>query len=86
MKTLCRDGISYYMFADSKIITINSVNVAVGEPVEYYIGDMNSSNCLLYESITEPNEYVGGGKYMFDGTTWSDNPAWVDPTAEETSE
>ena len=60
MKTLCRDGISYHMFAESnKPVTINSVNVAVGDPVEYYIGDLNSSNCLLYDTrVTEPSEYV----------------------------
>lgn len=83
MKTLCRDNISYHMFADNKSVTINSVNVVVGDPVEYYIGDLNSSNCVLHTGVTEPSGYVAGGKHMFDGTTWSINPKWVDPPAKQ---
>ena len=82
MKTLCKDGLSYYLFEDSKSVVFSDVNIAVGDPLEFYVGDCNNSNAILHQSVTAPNEYVGG-KYMFDGTTWSDNPAWVAMPEEE---
>ena len=82
MKTLCKDGISYYMFADSKSVVFSDVNIAVGDPLEFYVGDCNNSNAILHQSVTAPSDWAGG-KYMFDGTTWSDNPAWVAMPEEE---
>ncbi len=46
------------------------------------IGDCNSSNATITGNVTNaPSDWVGN-KYKLDGTTWSANPDWVDPSEE----
>jgi len=82
MKTLCRDNVSYYLFENNKSVVFSDVNIAIGDPLEYYVGDCNNSNSVLHQGVTAPSDWTVG-KYMFDGTTWSANPKWVEPPAEE---
>ena len=82
MKTLCKNNVSIYLFEDTKPVSLNTNNITVGDPVDLTISDCSASDTTLYTDVTTPADYVGG-KYMFDGTTWSANPKWVEPPAEE---
>jgi len=85
MKILVKNGISIYSFDNTKTVTLNSDHIIVGDPVEFTIGDCNSSNTTVHLNVTPPVDWIGG-KYLFDGTTFSANPDWVDPDAEENPE
>ena len=77
MKTLVFNDtkLSPYLFDDSK-------NVGDDANPDFYIGDMNSSNATLYESVTAPSDWQGN-RYTYDGTTWTEIDGWVDPTQAE---
>jgi len=81
MKTLTKGNCSIYLFEDSKVIAITADNIIVGNPVEFIIDDCDSSNTVLHEGVTAPDDWIGH-KYDFDGTTWTQNPDWVDLSAE----
>lgn len=78
MKTLVKDNKSIYIFDDAEVLDITADNIQVGEPARMIIGDCNSSNVTLHTDVTPPADWVGH-KYFFDGTTWTENPDWVDP-------
>ena len=78
MKTLTKENVSIYLFDDSKILTITADNIIVGNPAEFIIDDCDSGNTVLHEGVTAPDDWTGH-KYNFDGTTWTQNPDWVDP-------
>lgn len=84
MKTIVETatGLSKYLLEDTVVITANSDHLVVGDPVEFIIWDLNSSTVTITESvINAPSDWTGN-KYTFDGTTWTQNPNWVDPEAE----
>ena len=86
MKTIVENStnLSKYLFADDKAIDIQAGKIDVGDPanLDFIIGDLNSGNSTLYENVTDaPAEWVGN-KYTYDGTTWTQDPNWVDPNAE----
>lgn len=85
MKTLVKDGISVYLFADDKVVNITATHTEIGSPVELIAGDCNTSNSVMYTGVTAPENWTGI-RYLFDGTTWSANPKWVDHTANKSSE
>lgn len=78
MKTLVKDNKSLYLLADDEVVVLTPENITVGEPPKFIIADCNSTNTTLYEGVTGPADWVGG-KYLFDGTTWTVNPDWVEP-------
>lgn len=78
MKTLVKDGLSLYVFANEEPLILKEESVTVGNPAKFIIGDCNSSNTVLYESVTVPEDWTGH-KYFFDGTDWTLNPNWIDP-------
>lgn len=43
----------------------------------FNIGDLNSTNAVLVENVTPPEDWRGC-KYLYDGA-WTLNPKWVDP-------
>lgn len=79
MKTLVRDGLSLYKFNDDEVITMEASRILVGNPLTLIIGDCNSQNTTLYENVTLPDDWYGS-KYQFDGTTWTQDPNWQEPT------
>lgn len=82
MKTLVKDTKSIYIFDDAEVLDITTDNIQVGEPAHMIISDCNSSNVTLYTDVTPPEDW-SGHKYLFDGTTWTLNPDWVDPATLE---
>jgi hypothetical protein len=84
MKTIVETatGLSKYLLDDSETITANSDHIVVGDPAELIVADLNSSNATITENVTNAPSDWTGNKYTFDGTTWTQNPDWVDPNAE----
>jgi hypothetical protein len=82
MKTICfkESKISAYLFDDVEV-QVNQENIIVGDPVIFIVGDMNITNAILWENIQAPNDWYGG-KYLFDGTNWTNNPDFKQPIFE----
>ena len=84
MKTITFNGsnISAYRFADDDTITTTVNNIVIPNTTEFsapfIICDMNTSNSTIHLGVTIPEDWKGG-KYLFDGTTWSSNTNWVTP-------
>ncbi len=81
MKTIVETatGLSKYLLDDSVVITEASDHIAVGDPIESVIWDLNSDNATVYENLANTRADWAGNKYTFDGTTWTQNPEWVEP-------
>ena len=88
MKTIVETstGLSKYLLADDVTITATSDNITVGDPAQFIIADLNSTTVTVTDNVTNAPEDWTGNKYFFDGTTWTANPDWVDPDAEEGGE
>ncbi len=85
MKTILETStkLSKYLLADDVVITATANDITVGDPAQFIIADLNSGNTTIVENVTNAPEDWMGNKYKLDGTTWSANPDWVDPTEEE---
>ena len=67
-----------YIYADDKTLTVTSENITVGDPAELIIGDLNSGNSTIVESVSNvPGDYYGD-KYDYDGGTWTKRDDWDD--------
>jgi hypothetical protein len=85
MKTIVETStkLCKYLLADDVTITATSDNITVGDPAQFIIADLNSSNATITENVTNaPSDWVGN-KYKLDGTTWSANSDWVDPDEDD---
>jgi len=88
MKTIVETstGLCKYLLADDVDITATATEITVGDPPQFIINDLNSTIVTVTDNVTNaPSDWIGN-KYTFDGTTWSANPDWVDPDAEEDGE
>lgn len=93
MKTIVDNATntSRYLLADDKPVNVTASHIEVGDPanLDFIIGDLNSSNATVIESVTEPVDEEGnslwyGCKYTCasDGT-WTAVEGWVDPRTAE---
>ena len=84
MKTIVETStkLSKYLLADDVTIVSNSDMIHVGDPVQFSIGDLNSSTVTITENVTNAPSDWTGNKYKFDSGTWSANPDWVEPEEE----
>ena len=84
MKTIVETEtkLSKYLLADDVAITATSETITVGDPPQFIICDLNSSNAIIVENVTNAPSDWAGNKYTLDGTTWAANPDWVDPSEE----
>jgi hypothetical protein len=85
MKTIVEtsSGLSKYLLADNVAITATADNITVGDPAQFIIGDLNSTTVTVTDNVTNAPDDWSGNKYTFDGTTWTLNPDWVDPTLDD---
>jgi hypothetical protein len=81
MKTIVETAtnLSKYLLADDVVVTLNADHIVVGEPPQFIVADLNSDTAGVYEGVTAPSDWVGN-KYTFDGTDWTLNPNWVEPS------
>jgi|TARA_Y100000015_G_C2349712_1_gene69990 hypothetical protein len=88
MKTIVEtsSNLSKYLLADDVDITATATEITVGDPAQFIIADLNSTTVTITDNVTNAPEDWTGNKYFFDGTTWTANPDWVDPDAEEGGE
>jgi len=88
MKTIVTnsDNASRYVEEDSQTITLSADNIVIGDPAENIICDLNNTNSTLYTDVTNVPEDWVGKKYLFDGTTWTLNPNWVERDPDEPDE
>ena len=78
MKTITFNDstISAYIFEDGDTLTATAENITCPN---FIIGDLNSSNATIHTGVTPPEDWQGG-KYFFDGTNWTANGDWTDPS------
>ena len=82
MKTIIDEHkCSKYLFANDKIVTVKDNCIEVGSPIELIIGDLNSSNAIVVEGVTEPVDWYGC-KYNYVNGVWELCPDWTDPREE----
>ena len=87
MKTICRlpdfqvPNVSIYLFADDKPVSIEADRTVIGDPAnpDLIIMDCNTSNCVLEEGVTNPDDWFGWKYTYTDADGWVLNPGWVDP-------
>jgi hypothetical protein len=72
-------NLSKYLLEDDVTVTFTSTEITVGDPAQFVVCDLNSDNATIVENVTNtPSDWIGN-KYTFDGTTWTQNPNWVEP-------
>jgi hypothetical protein len=81
MKTIVETatGLSKYLLEDDVSVVANADHIVVGDPAKLIVADLNASNVTITENVTNAPSDWTGNKYTFDGTTWTQNPNWVDP-------
>ena len=88
MKTICRladyeqgPHISLYLFADDKQVLVGSDRVTIGDPSnpDLYIMDCDSSNVVVHEGVTEPDDWFGWKYFYTADGGWVLNEDWIDP-------
>jgi hypothetical protein len=81
MKTIVENAtnLSKYLLADDVVVTLNADHIVVGEPPQFIVADLSSDTAGVYEGVNAPSDWVGN-KYTFDGTDWTLNPNWVEPS------
>lgn len=83
MKTIIDlDNCSKYLFADDKAVVVKADCIEIGNPIEFIISDLKSSNATLIEGVTEPDDWYGC-KYNYVNGAWELCPDWVDPRLEQ---
>ena len=77
MQTITFNGsnISAHIFADDDVIIATEEKTTCSNII---ICDLNKINSTIHTGVTPPEDCVGG-KYLFDGTTWSANSDYVEP-------
>lgn len=86
-KTITRksDNVSVYVFGDSVNVDLSATphtTVRNNGGNDFNIADLNSSNATLHTGVTAPSDWKGG-KYTFDGSSWTKDSDWVDPAASQ---
>lgn len=80
MKTIVNnENVSLYIFNDDEVIVQLDNKTTIGDPVRLNIADCNSTNTTVYNDVIPPDDWRGR-KYLFNGSEWSENPVWIDPS------
>jgi hypothetical protein len=81
MKTIVEtsSGLSKYLLDDDVTLTVTATEITVGYPAQFIVSDLNNTNSVIVNNVTNLPVDWKSCKYTFDGTTWTLNPDWVDP-------
>lgn len=84
MKTIVENSskLSKYIFPDDVVVIVDFDSITVGDPARFIIADLNNKTATVFENVTAPKDWIGN-KYLFDGTTWTLNPDYKEPTQPE---
>ena len=74
MKTITKDKVSLYTFADDAVLNVSATWIEVVG--QFTIGDLNSSNAVIHEGVTPPADWEAG-KYLYDGS-WTVDPKHIE--------
>ena len=77
------DPCSKYLFEDNELISVGDNFITVGDPEGYHfkILDGNSSNTVIVEGVTPPEDWYGC-KYNYVSGAWELCLEWDDPRLE----
>jgi|TARA_B110000238_G_C15814348_1_gene305827 hypothetical protein len=81
MKTIVdENNVSKFLVADDYSVVISADNIAMGNPstLDFYVNDMNSTNCTLIEGVTTPDDWFGCKYTCAADGTWSLVEGWND--------
>lgn len=79
MKTLIdiETNASICIYEDATVVTIQSDNILVGDPLQTTILDRFQSNTILVENVTPPVDWYGW-KYLYVSNSWTLNPDFAE--------
>jgi len=85
MKTIVENstGLSKFVYENDVVITMEADRIVIGDPEFLIVACHNENDSTVYENVTDVPADWAGNKYMYDGTTWTQNLNWVDPNSEE---
>jgi len=75
--TLNQDNRSIILEENAVTVTVKSDHVARGDERIYGI---HSGNVKLHTKVTNAPSDWAPSKYFYDGSSWTQNPNWVDPS------
>jgi len=85
MKTIIDNetNTSKYLVADGYVIESSESSITMGDPVDFIIGDLNSTNSTVIEGVTEPDDWFGCKYTCSPDGVFTVVDGWVDPREAE---
>ncbi len=85
MKTIIDNATntSKYIVADDYVIESSKSSITMGDPVDFIIGDLDSTNSTVIEGVTEPDDWFGCKYTCAADGTFTAIEGWVDPREAE---
>ena len=74
---------SKYLVADNYVIESSESSITMGDPVDFIIGDLNSTNSTVIEGVTEPDDWFGCKYTCSPDGVFTVVDGWVDPREAE---
>jgi hypothetical protein len=74
---------SKYLVADDYVINATETQTSMGDPVDFIIGDLDSTNSTVIEGVTEPDDWFGCKYTCAADGTFTAIEGWVDPREAE---
>tara|TARA_R100001440_G_scaffold73941_1_gene98877 strand:- start:500 stop:766 length:267 start_codon:yes stop_codon:yes gene_type:complete len=79
-------NLAKYAIADDVVVESTASNITVGDPVDFIIGDLNDASTTVYADVSDtPDDWIGN-KYCYNGTKWTANPDYVEPTEDDSGD
>ena len=72
--------VSFYKIEDSGSVVLNPDNIIINN--EHFVYGKGAGNVTLLTGVTDTPSDWDWDKYKYDGTTWSANSAYNEPTRE----
>ena len=80
MKTIIDNATrtSKYLVADDYVIESSESSITMGDPVDFIIGDLNSTNSTIIEGVSEPDDWFGCKYLVNESDEFVAIEGWVD--------